>query len=304
MKVAVIMSTFNGERYLEEQIDSILNQEGVAVELFIRDDGSSDKTIDIIKKYCSRYSNIHLAVGKNIGYQKSFIKELKAAVGYEYYAFSDQDDLWEKEKLHRACKIISEQGDRKRPIVYYSNLNVSDENLNVYRTTKLERRKQSMESLFMRRSIAGCTMVFNKELWNCIYTVNITENMLRMGHDSFILTLCYAVNGAVICDSNAYIRYRQHLTNTSGATNGVLKRLKKEWNSFIKNKAAEPTIAKCILENWDEMISPEKRHSLELVAGSKIKLGYRLRILFSNKFTTGDLRLTCLGKLKMLFGFL
>lgn len=111
--------------------------------------------------------------------------------------------------------------------VYYSNLNVADANLNIYRTTKLQNRKKSLESLVMRRSIAGCTMVFNECLWDKIAKVDVTDDMLKRGHDSFILSLCYALGGAVICDPNAYIRYRQHTSNTSGSSHGAAQRIKK-----------------------------------------------------------------------------
>lgn len=303
MKVAVIMSTYNGEKYIREQIDSILNQTDVEVELFIRDDGSKDTTVKIIEEYEQMYSNVHVDIGINLGFRQSFIQELLSARGYEYYSFSDQDDYWEKEKLYQACLKL-QKVKNGRPAVYYSNLNVADANLNVYRTTKLQNRKKSLESLVMRRSIAGCTMVFNEHLWNKIAEVDVTDDMLKRGHDSFILSLCYALGGTVICDPNAYIRYRQHTSNTSGSSHGAIQRIKKEWGMLVKKRGTEPAIARSLLENWEKEMRPEEIKALQLIAQSESSIPTRLKIVASGKFTSGNLCLTVAGKMKALFGLL
>lgn len=305
MKIAVIISTYNGQAYLREQLDSILNQESIDVELFVRDDGSSDGTRDILESYKTSYTNCHIEYGENLGFRQSFITELRIAEGFDYYAFSDQDDFWEKEKLYAAYSMISKiEEDKNLPIVYYSNLNVSDEKLNIYKKTKLENRHHSMESLIIRRSIAGCTMVFNSAMWECLNRVEIKSDMLRRGHDSFILSLCYAVRGKVICDSNAYIRYRQHMNNTSGSSYCITQRIRKEWNALVNKKGAEPAIAKSILENWAEMINDEDKKTLELVAENNDRLYCRMIIFFSLKFTSGDWKLTLLGKFRAIAGLL
>ena len=303
MKVAVIMSTYNGEKYISEQIDSILNQTGVEVELFIRDDGSKDNTVKIIEEYRQKHNNVHVDTGINLGFRQSFIQELLSVRGYEYYSFSDQDDYWEKEKLYQACLKLQEVKTGK-PAVYYSNLNVADANLNVYRTTKLQNRKKSLESLVMRRSIAGCTMVFNECLWDKIAEVDITDDMLKRGHDSFILSLCYALGGTVICDPNAYIRYRQHTSNTSGSSHGVVQRITKEWSMLVKKRGTEPAIARSLLENWKREMRPEEIKELQLIAQSESSIPARLKIVASGKFVTGNLSLTVAGKMKALFGLL
>lgn len=302
MKVAVIMSTYNGEKYIKEQIDSILNQTGVEVELFIRDDGSNDRTVDKIRKYEENNENVHLEVGTNLGFRQSFIQELLNVKGFEFYAFSDQDDFWEKDKLFLGCSKLKDTNNV--PAVYYSNLNVADENLNIYRTTKLQNRRQSLESLIIRRSIAGCTMVFNKCLWNKLAQVDVTDEMLKRGHDSFILSLCYALGGTVICDSDAYIRYRQHTSNTSGSSHGVMQRIKKEWNNLLKKKGTEPAIARSLLQNWRNEMNPNMVNVLQLVADSETSIPARLKIFFSKEFVAGNLALTIAGKIKALFGLL
>ena len=95
MQVAVLMSTYNGEKYIRDQIDSILSQIKVNVTLFIRDDGSTDSTVKIITQYTEKYSNIKFWVGENIGVGNSFMQLLYSLTDeFDYYAFSDQDDIW------------------------------------------------------------------------------------------------------------------------------------------------------------------------------------------------------------------
>lgn len=156
----------------------------------------NSRLYDLLELFQEKHNNVHVDTGINLGFRQSFIQALLSVMGYEYYSFSDQDDYWEKEKLYQACLKLQEVKTGK-PAVYYSNLNVADANLNVYRTTKLQNRKKSLESLVMRRSIAGCTMVFNECLWDKIAEVDITDDMLKRGHDSFILSLCYALGGTV-----------------------------------------------------------------------------------------------------------
>lgn len=102
--VQVVMSTYNGEKYLKEQIDSILSQEGVDVRLYIRDDGSSDRTTDILASY-QEHKNVKIEKGNNLGFAKSFLTALDECDEADYYAFSDQDDVWEKDKLSTAIEI-------------------------------------------------------------------------------------------------------------------------------------------------------------------------------------------------------
>lgn len=111
MNVAVLMSTYNGEKYIKEQIESILGQENVSVEIFIRDDGSIDHTVDIVEKY----DNINIIRGENIGVGNSFMELVyKVPNSFEFYAFADQDDIWLNNKMEKGIEKIRHQ---KGPMV-------------------------------------------------------------------------------------------------------------------------------------------------------------------------------------------
>ena len=296
MRVAVILSTYNGEKYLRQQLDSILGQEGVDPELFIRDDGSRDATVSVLREYEESCKNVHVNAGENIGFRQSFIREMLAHEGFDFYAFSDQDDFWEKDKLKAACDVITQKCRTDVPAVYYSNLNISDEELNICRRTQLEKRKHTLPSVIMRRSIAGCTMVLNRTMWERIKEKEITDQALRRGHDSFIISLCYALGGCVLCDERAFIRYRQHRDNTSGGINGPAERIRKEWNALTRKKGQEAEMANAILEGWNAQIDDRNAAILRTVASSK-KMRSRFKLFFSKEYCTGDLKLTALGLL-------
>ncbi len=304
MKIAVIMSTYNGEKFIHEQIESILEQENIDLDLFIRDDGSKDDTPKIIKDYNAKYDNIYVDCGANVGFRRSFISQLLKVKGYDYYAFSDQDDYWERNKLSSAIKMLEDSGVSDKCAVYYSNLKIVDKDLHFIKSTNLDKRKQTLQSVFSRRSIAGCTMVFNKKMFELVDKHEIPDGLLRRGHDSFIITLCYAVGGCVVCDSNAYINYRQHELNASGGSKGSIYRLKKEWNTAFDKKGQEPEIANNILDIWWDDLTEESKEILELVYKSNSQVTSRLKMFFSSKFTTGDFRLTLLSKIKILLGML
>lgn len=99
--VTVLMSTYDGENFLRDQIESILNQEDVYVHLIVRDDGSKDRTINILEEYQSR-GKLEWYSGKNLGSARSFLNLVSKSPDNEYYAFSDQDDVWFSKKLKRA----------------------------------------------------------------------------------------------------------------------------------------------------------------------------------------------------------
>ena len=122
-KVCVLLSTYNGEKFLEKQLNSLFSQTYKNFDLLIRDDGSNDNTINILEKY-----KINYLKGKNIGVIKSFFKLLEIALnkGYEYFLFCDQDDIWELDKIEKQLFFISSK-NQKLPILVHSDMQIIDE---------------------------------------------------------------------------------------------------------------------------------------------------------------------------------
>lgn len=139
------MSTYNGEKYLEQQIENIFAQVGdIEIRLLIRDDGSTDNSVDIIRACQKKYGKLEYAQGKNLGSNKSFWTLIKNAPDcYDYYAISDQDDVWDVDKLSSAIGMIKKRlKNGKTGVLYFSNLKVVDENLNFCRNSHSVSRNQ------------------------------------------------------------------------------------------------------------------------------------------------------------------
>ena len=214
MDVCIIMTTFNGERFLRDQIDSILSQLNVKVTLVVRDDGSTDHTREILKEYESKGSLTFIDDNIHRGAANGFMELLYTSPNAEYYAFADQDDIWLPNKIEKAIELI---GDNDKPTLYCSNQIIYKENKEVgLRFT--EEPNYTLTNCICGNSIAGCTMVFNKALRNIIINPSHrpTEEILRIRmHDVWVL-LCAHAAGNVIYDQNAYIKYRLHENNTVG----------------------------------------------------------------------------------------
>ncbi len=216
-KVLVIMSTYNGEKFLREQIDSILAQENVSVTLHVSDDCSKDKTVDIVKEYQTKHKNIELYVNeKNKNFTYNFLDALfrfKDCKDYDYYAFADQDDYWLPNKLQTAITQIKATGECT---LYCANLKIVDSNLRYagknMRSTDFHLQHQD---LFCSNIATGCTFVMDSKFKD-LATQHYPQNIYL--HDywlAVIANFCQTAN--LVYDSNpSYILYRQHSNNQIG----------------------------------------------------------------------------------------
>lgn len=212
-KVAILMSTFNGEKYIREQLISIFAQRGVSVTLFVRDDGSSDETCAIIDEFCIKYPDIHFEKGSNLGVVGSFFRLISLAGDvFDYYAFADQDDVWLEEKLSRAVYKINFKATTE-PRMYYSRLEFVSEELqhlgySIIPTTR------GFHNALVQNQATGCTVVLNKSARNCIVAKLPSWSLM---HDWW----CYLVVsafGTVVYDDESFIQYRKHGNNVTPAT--------------------------------------------------------------------------------------
>ena len=230
------MSTYNGEQYLREQIDSILAQKDVELLIIVRDDGSSDSTISILQEYAEKNDNIILLLETNCGAEESFNKLCQYAskhLSIDYYAFCDQDDVWDSDKLKIAIDAL-EKYNIDSPNLYFSNLRMVDEELNYIRDfyTPNEVFVDKSKSLIQIFTY-GCTCVFNRKALE--YYCNV-EN--KTFHDNWVYVICSYL-GNVVYDPVAHIQYRQHSNNLSGhQEKGVsltIKRIKRLFKGNLGN---------------------------------------------------------------------
>ena len=280
-KVCVLMSTYNGEKYLKEQLDSILDQNSIIVDILVRDDGSTDKTLNILDEYSKKYKNIRYYNGENLKSAKSFMNLLFTVEEYPYYAFSDQDDIWDKDKLIVATTKLKEGYN-----LYGCKKNIVNSNLEFLNREDETPSSLKLGSIILRCRISGCTMVFDKELRNNLLKCN--PEMISM-HDSWVLKVAVST-GKVFYDENKYILYRQHDNNVVGAKKSFLDQLKKRLLNFRKRREqgfVRLLMAKELYNRYSESLSKEDKESLFYFVYHRENLKNRIKLV-SRNFLHGD----------------
>lgn len=216
------MSTYCGERYLDQQIESIFRQEGVDVYLVVRDDASSDRTREILQEQQARYPDrLFWYSGENMGVGSSFMDCLYTAAekhpDADYFAFADQDDFWLSQKLIRGIELL--EANAKGMALYASNQIVADENLRQQGLRFQKAPDYGYGQILRGNVLSGCTFVMNAAF---VHFLSEEENrpsreLLRNRiHDVWTLEIA-ALFGTVCYDENSYILYRQHGDNVVGA---------------------------------------------------------------------------------------
>lgn len=208
--VSVAMATYNGEKYLTEQLDSILNQNYPIYEIIVVDDGSSDRTLNILNSYKEKYSNIKVYPNpENLGVVKSFERAIMLTSG-DYIALSDQDDVWFENKIE---ELVAEIDDN---LLIHSDAVLVDDDLKVLQPSHFAWGKQADKDGFfnylLNSNVTGCTVLLSRELVNL--TVPFKSYVLP--HDwyfSYYAAYC----GRIKLYLKPLIYYRQHAVNVSGA---------------------------------------------------------------------------------------
>ncbi len=217
-KVAIVMSTYNGEQFIREQLDSILNQTYKNIEIVVRDDGSKDGTVDIVKEYQSKHKNIKLFEGENLGFVNSFFELLDLAEA-DYYAYADQDDVWLENKIELAVTELNKLDDSK-PNMVFGNSDYYDVEMNFLGYGDKDKKYSFLRSLF---SCIGQGMTF---------TINQkTKEMISQHrpescffHDWWTYILCMGL-GNVAYNNVTTVKYRRRKENATSEGQGYFRLL-------------------------------------------------------------------------------
>lgn len=287
-KVAVLMSTYNGEKYLEKQIETVMNQKNVDVYLFIRDDGSKDNTISILKKLETN-KKIKIYYGDNIGYAASFWNLLKTVNDFDYYAFCDQDDIWLENKLYAGiCKINTCIG----PALYTSKVCSINNNLEVVNENTFNNyTKLNIYQSFQKSVFPGCVFIFNNEARKILKEYN----GFMESHDWAAYAII-SVFGTTVYDNNSYIYYRIHEENTIGKKNKYSELFNKVFRFFKKSKCTRSRFAKDFYNTFKSNIPLKYIDDINNLANYKQSFKQRVSLLTSKKFKG------CIFKLYVLLG--
>ena len=286
--VCVLLSTYNGEKYLREQLDSLLAQEDTDLTVLARDDGSSDGTTAILNEYSSAHDNISWYRGPNLGPAKSFFDLIRNAPPAEYYAFCDQDDVWDPDKLKIAVGML-EKADPATPNMYHSNLRIVDAGLHFYRLSHSKPYDQKTKYSVLAEDVAtGCTMVFNRtaeELFR-----NHIPAYYSM-HDSWVYLVCRFF-GTAVYDFDAHISYRQHNSNAIGTYLGKKTMdIYKERFLRLFNRELQPRYHNAcnFYEEFGDMLNEKDKKKVLKVVRYKESLPRLLSLLFDREIHASDL---------------
>lgn len=275
-KVKVLLSAYNGEKYIGEQVDSILGQTYQDLELYIRDDGSSDGTREVLKRY-GEDERVHLMFGENLGFIKSFFELVARCGEADYYAYADQDDVWLPGKLEMALERL-EQEEQGQPLLYFSNYDFYDSDMNFQGHARLPAIKPSFHNAVVDCLTLGFNSVFNGRARE-LMAKHIPEH--SCGHDWWTYMVCAGM-GKVLFDERVTVKYRRHGTNVSAGGMSFLKFQIWRFRKFFVNDYFA-NIRKQMREFYGLYageLKEEDRRFLELFCGERYRFGCALRKVF------------------------
>lgn len=276
-KCAVLMATYNGEKYLKQQITSVLNQKDVEPTIFISDDNSTDKTLEVARQFSSQ--NVQLLCKEKKGSaSKNFLsffseKHIKELEKYEYFAFCDQDDIWYETHITDSIKIIEQN------IVHLVGANVITFGKNSSsKLLKYDQKKTLYDHLFQGYS-PGCTFVFSKVIFNDFYiSIKKSKDIDVEYHDWLLYAFAREKSYETYIKTTPSLKYRQHSQNHTGSRitiSGKLWRLKKIFNSDYKKMIIKNAYALKLILN--------KENSITKLAENRLPFFYILKLIFLSR---------------------
>lgn len=280
-RVLVLLSTYNGEKYLTQQIDSICSQKDVELSILVRDDGSTDGTKRILREYQKKHpSQFIIEEGENVGCRESFhwlISEAaKNYTNFDYYAFADQDDVWFEDKLISGVQSLEKINNPYK--VYYCAYQMVDENLSPIPTSH-RKYSGSLEEAFILQPCIGCSMILSARLIKDAAKIDVITYDI---HDCWTYRLNIALGGEVIQDQNIHMYYRQHSSNEVGANQSFHAKWKRRLNSFWAQNRIRSKQAKTILNLYHSQLPETSKSYLTLLAKYSRNIKAKLSLFTHN----------------------
>ena len=249
--VSVICSCYNHSNYVVESLKAVKNQTYKNIKLWISDDNSTDGTKDILKEYQDEYGKERIAIinnaqTKETGFQSGCVRNFLSItcnknIKADFYAYSDQDDIWKEDKIERAIKSLQDY-DNKIPLLYGTRTELIDENEKFIGFSPLFKKAPSFKNALVQSIAGGNTMLFNDNAMSLLRAAGMVK---IISHDWWAYILISGAGGKVIYDEIPSLYYRQHGKNIIGSNNGVIAKCKriamlfkgnyKQWNQSNVN---------------------------------------------------------------------
>lgn len=261
-KVAILMCTFNGDQYLTEQLESIQNQNHKNWKLYVNDDGSKDKTLDILKNYQKKWGTkkLHIRKGPQKGFCQNFLQIINdPKINADLYFLCDQDDVWMPNKLSHSIKELSKLNPLKPKLYCARTTYVSYDAKRILGQSDLFSKPPSFKNAIVQSIAGGNTMAFNKHLKKIAQKYPKAD---VVSHDWWLYILNELEGGQTIYDQQSTILYRQHIHSLIGANTGFRAKLKRFW-MLLNGKYREYNTRHFNVYNKFHMVG--LRHNLELI---------------------------------------
>lgn len=270
--IEILLSTYNGSKYLKELLDSIKQQRGVSCRMLIRDDGSTDKTKEILESESA--CDWRVEYGENIGVVQSFFSLIEACGEAEYYAFCDQDDVWLPDKLLCGEEELRKY-DPSKPAMYHCDVCTVDEQLNpIHQSKENKKRIGGIPHAMTSNDVVGCTLIINAALMKLLKKYKPYTCLM---HDWWVNLVCCCCGGTVIFDSNKNILYRQHGNNVCGESNSFKSRIRKNGMVGSRRNARSEMCLQVAL-GYNAFLTSEARHIIDLIKVYKQSVFARVKL--------------------------
>ena len=289
-KIEILLATYNGEKYVGEQIDSIINQTYRNWILLIRDDNSKDNTLEILKEYEKKDNRIKVIEDKkgNLGFVKNF-EELLNNSKEDWVMFSDQDDYWLENKIEKYVAILNTSSEdiRKKTILIHSNSFICDDNLEIIKDEFINSKianKYNEDDFYFAYFVQGSTVLINRAIIDLAlpFSKNVTV------HDRYFHLLAEFF-GKRIFINESLIKYRQHSNNKIGAKTSIISKIFKkryfhtedrelilEIQKKYKDNLGTEQIEK--IEKYLEVTNDKKNRFLRFYLSREFKMNIKKRL--------------------------
>ena len=289
-KIEILLATYNGEKYVGEQIDSIINQTYNNWELLIRDDNSKDRTLEILKEYEKKDKRIKIIEDKkgNLGFVKNF-EELLNNSKEDWVMFSDQDDYWLENKIEKYVAILNTSSEDilKKPMLIHSNSFICDDNLEIIKDEFINSKiahKYNEDDFYFAYFVQGSTVLINRKIIDLAlpFSKNVTV------HDRYFHLLAEFL-GKRIFINESLIKYRQHSNNKIGAKTSIISKIFKkryfhtedrelilEIQKKYKDNLGTEQIEK--IEKYLEVTNDKKNRFLRFYLSREFKMNIKKRL--------------------------
>ena len=260
-EVAILLATYNGEKYVAEQLQSLKEQSFQNFICYIHDDNSSDRTVSIVKEFEERYPGQFKLVNYEgghgaVGNFMSLARYVRNNTKEPYIMFCDQDDYWYPTKIEKELNLLKKSEKPSKPFLVYCDQEIVDGNLNIIAKSGMDYSKRksgiddSFKELVFENCAAGCTIGINRCCLDLAIN-SVVENHIIM-HDWWFMLIarCFGDIGYV---DESLMKYRQHGTNTLGADNKILSgKIRKYMRSLKRSMIGKANhVRKCEMQIKD-----------------------------------------------------